>query len=111
MWHAGLQVSDLGSSPTRITDILGCDIHVVEDNGSGDLDCIIQNYRGGVLPQRRDPQAMAKAWEELLVLLVNLDIGSCCHKAAAAVISIETGRANNPRVYHKLTDGGRKCAD
>jgi hypothetical protein len=45
----GSQVSDLGASPNRITDIYGCGIHVVEDIGAGDLARIIHVRRGGVL--------------------------------------------------------------
>lgn len=111
MFYAGGQISELGRSPTRMAEILGCGLPVVANDGVGDVARIIRDYGVGVLAQGPDPQAMAKAWAELLVLLQEPDLASRCRKAAEEVFSLETGSASYERLYHQLTDGDRLCAD
>lgn len=104
-------LSKLGSSPTRMAEILGCGLPVVANDGVGDVARIIRDYRVGVLAQGPDPQAMAKAWAELLALLTDPDLASRCRKAAEDVFSLGAGTASYARLYHELTDGDRPCAD
>lgn len=111
MFYAGGQVSELGRSPTRMAEILGCGLPVVANDGVGDVARIIRDYRVGVLAQGPDRQAMATAWSELLALLNDPDLASRCRKAAEEVFSLEAGTASYARLYHELTDGDRPCAD
>lgn len=111
MFYAGGQVSELGRSPTRIAEILGCGLPVVANDGVGDVARIIRDYRVGVLAQGPDPQAMSAAWSELLALLEDPDLASRCRKAAEDVFSLEAGTASYARLYNHLTDGDRPCAD
>jgi glycosyltransferase involved in cell wall biosynthesis len=111
MFYAGGQVSELGRSPTRMAEILGCGLPVVANDGVGDVTRIIRDYRVGVLAQGSDPQAMATAWSELLALLEDPDLASRCRKAAEEVFSLEVGTASYARLYHHLTDGDCPCAD
>jgi glycosyltransferase involved in cell wall biosynthesis len=104
-------LSKLGSSPTRMAEILGCGLPVVANDGVGDVARIIREYRVGVLAQGPDPQAMATAWSELLALLEDPDLASRCRKAAEEVFSLEAGTASYARLYNELTDGDRPCAD
>lgn len=104
-------LSKLGSSPTRMAEILGCGLPVVANDGVGDVARIIRDYRVGVLAQGPDPQAMATAWSELLALLKDPDLALRCRKAAEEVFSLEAGTASYARLYHQLTDGDRLCAD
>lgn len=104
-------LSKLGSSPTRMAEILGCGLPVVANDGVGDVARIIRDYRVGVLAQGPDPQAMATAWSELLALLNDPDLASRCRKAAEEVFSLEAGTATYARVYYELTDGDHPCAD
>jgi glycosyltransferase involved in cell wall biosynthesis len=102
-------LSKLGSSPTRMAEILGCGLPVVANDGVGDVARIIRDYRVGVLAQGPDPQAMATAWSDLLALLKDPDLASRCRKAAEEVFSLEAGTASYARLYHQLTDGDRRC--
>lgn len=104
-------LSKLGSSPTRMAEILGCGLPVVANDGVGDVARIIRDYRVGVLAQGPDPQAMATAWSELLALLNDPNLASRCRKAAEEVFSLEAGTASYARLYHELTDGDHPCAD
>lgn len=104
-------LSKLGSSPTRMAEILGCGLPVVANDGVGDVARIIRDYRVGVLAQGPDPQAMATAWLELLALQKDPNLASRCRKAAKEVFSLEAGTASYARLYRQLIDGDRLCAD
>ena len=104
-------LSKLGSSPTRMAEILGCGLPVVANDGVGDVARIIRDYRVGVLAQGPNPQAMATAWSELLALLNDPDLASRCRKAAEEVFSLEAGTASYARLYDELTDGDHPCVD
>jgi glycosyltransferase involved in cell wall biosynthesis len=109
MFYAGGQVSELGRSPTRMAEILGCGLPVVANDGVGDVARIIRDYRVGVLAEGPDPHAMAAAWSELLALLEDPDLASRCRKAAEEIFSLEAGTASYARLYYELTDGDQTC--
>lgn len=111
MFYAGGQISEIGRSPTRMAEILGCGLPVVANDGVGDVARIIRDYRVGVIAQGPDRQSMATTWTELLTLLKDPGLASRCRKAAEEVFSLENGTAAYARLYHDLTDGGRPCAD
>lgn len=102
-------LSKLGSSPTRMAEILGCGLPVVANDGVGDVASIIRKYRVGVLAQSPDPQAMETAWSELLTLLEDPGLASRCRKAAEEVFSLEAGTVALAKLYDQLTDGDRRC--
>ncbi|MGY6552421.1 MAG: glycosyltransferase [Erythrobacter sp.] len=95
----------LGSSPTRMAEILGCGIPVVANDGVGDVARVIHDYRVGVLAESLEPQAMATAWSELLALLEDPDLAARCRTAAQEVFSLETGTAAYARIYARLSRG------
>jgi glycosyltransferase involved in cell wall biosynthesis len=104
-------LSKLGSSPTRMAEILGCGMPVVANDGVGDVAYIIRKYGVGVLAHGSDPASMAQAWNDLLALLQDPDIAERCRRAAEEVFSLEAGTAAYAQLYSELTDGGRRCAD
>jgi hypothetical protein len=54
-------LGELGSSPTRMAEILGCGLPVVTNDGVGDVARVIRGYRVGVLAHGSDPAAMIAA--------------------------------------------------
>jgi len=104
-------LSKLGSSPTRMAEILGCGVPVVANDGVGDVARIIRDYRVGVLAQGPDHNAMTTAWSELLDLLEDPDLELRCRTAAKEVFSLESGTGAYARLYHQLTDRAHLCAD
>ncbi|MDP2087326.1 MAG: glycosyltransferase [Gemmobacter sp.] len=98
-------LSKLGSSPTRMAEILGCGLPVVANDGVGDVAHIVRDYRVGVLAQSPDPQAMSSAWSDLMTLLEDPELPSRCRAAAEEVFSLETGTAAYAQLYRQLTDG------
>jgi glycosyltransferase involved in cell wall biosynthesis len=104
-------LSKLGSSPTRMAEILGCGLPVVANDGVGDVALIIRNYRVGVLVQGSDLQAMTAAWTELMALLRDPALPSRCRTAAEEVFSLEAGTVAYAQLYHQLTNVDCRCAD
>lgn len=110
MFYAGGQISELGRSPTRLAEILGCGLPVVANEGVGDVARIIREYRVGVLAKGPEPEAMAAAWSELMALLKDPDLHSRCRKAAEEVFSLESGTEAYARLYEQVLEEERGCA-
>ena len=105
MFYAGGQTSELGRSPTRMAEILGCGLPVVANVGVGDVARIIREYNVGVLAQGPDEEDMERAWSELTMLLTDSNLPTRCRKAAEEVFSLETGTAAYARLYERVLEG------
>ncbi|VCU70109.1 D-inositol-3-phosphate glycosyltransferase [Pigmentiphaga humi] len=90
-------LSKLGSSPTRMGEILGCGIPVVANDGVGDVAKIIKDYRVGVVI--RKPEEMANAWDELQLLLSEPDLATRCRNAAEDIFSLKAGTDSYRALY------------
>ena len=109
----------VGSSPTRMGEILGCGLPVVANEGVGDVARIIREYRVGILVRSAAPQDIDTAWVELEALLTDPDLAARCRSAAEAVFSLSAGTDSYRRLYADIL-GGRsgnvakdpqECAD
>ncbi len=103
-------LSKLGSSPTRMGEILGCGMPVVANDGVGDVATIIRKHRVGVLATSAAPEAMEQAWDGLLALLAEPDIAARCRAAAQEVFSLTGGTIAYAAIYRELAGGTRACA-
>lgn len=112
MFYAGGEISELGRSPTRMAEILGCGLPVVANEGVGDVAQIIREHRVGVLVRGSSQQEMAAAWDELEQLLADPDLAGRCRRAAEAVFSLEAGTAAYSALYAKVIDkrGSSGCS-
>lgn len=101
----------LGSSPTRMAEILACGLPVVANEGVGDVAKIIREYRVGVLARSAEREDMTAAWEALQELIRDPELGRRCRKTAEDLFSLKTGTAAYAAIYAELIRGGRSCAD
>jgi glycosyltransferase involved in cell wall biosynthesis len=92
----------LGSSPTRMAEILGCGLPVVANDGVGDVARIIRDHRVGVLASGPDPAAMTAAFDDLTTLLQDPDLPRRCRAAAEAVFSLSGGTADYAALYARI---------
>lgn len=99
MFYAGGEVSELGRSPTRMGEILGCGIPVVANDGVGDVGHIIRSYRVGVLAKGPAPGQMEEAFEELRTLLLDPELRQRCRRAAEEVFSLDVGTQRYRDLY------------
>ena len=95
-------VSKLGSSPTRMGEILGCGLPVVANSGVGDVARIIEKYRVGVLVGDGSSEAMLQALGLLTELRKDLDLPSRCRQAAEEVFSLQSGTERYQKLYEKI---------
>jgi glycosyltransferase involved in cell wall biosynthesis len=102
MFYAGGETSELGRSPTRMAEILGCGLPVVANEGVGDVAQIIREHRVGVLVGGSSEQEMEVACAELQTLLADPDLAARCRRAAEAVFSLEAGTAAYSALYAEI---------
>jgi glycosyltransferase involved in cell wall biosynthesis len=94
----------IGSSPTRMGEILGCGLPVVANEGVGDVAKIIREYRVGVLAEGPAPEQMARALDELEQLRCDPELPTRCRAAAEAVFSLEGGTRAYAALYRRILD-------
>lgn len=92
----------LGSSPTRMAEILGCGLPVVANEGVGDVADIIRAHRVGVLVSGPSESEMNAAWDELQQLLDDPDLAVRCRRAAEECFSLEAGTAAYLGLYKQI---------
>lgn len=91
-------VSKLGSSPTRMGEILGCGLPVVVNDGVGDVAAIVRRYHVGIVIDGNGQEQMDKAYSSLVELIKDPELSLRCRKAAEEVFSLESGT----KAYHQL---------
>jgi len=96
----------LGSSPTRMAEILGCGLPVVANEGVGDVARIIRDHRVGVLAAGPSDAEMQAALAELEALLADPGLATRCRKAAEEIFSLQVGTEAYARIYSALTGTG-----
>ena len=114
MFYAGGEVSELGRSPTRMAEILGCGLPVIANGGVGDVEYIIEKYRVGVIVTSPDPVQMASALVALDQLLADPDLSSRCRQAAEDVFSLSGGTEAYLELYTSILSQSRRdklCVD
>ena len=99
MFYAGGETSELGRSPTRMGEVLGCGVPVVANEGVGDVADIIRRYNVGVIAKDESEAAMTTALDELETLRSDPDLPSRCRKAAEEVFSLEAGTEAYRKIY------------
>lgn len=102
LFYAGGEISELGRSPTRMAEVLGCGLPVVANDGVGDVARIIRDYRVGVLAAGPGQIEMEAAWDELQALLSDADLPARCRKAAEDVFSLASGTASYAALYEAI---------
>lgn len=95
-------LSKLGSSPTRMGEILGCGLPVIANDGVGDVAKVIRKHRVGVLVAGSSETEMSTAWDELQQLLEDPGLGARCRNAAEEVFSLEGGTAAYSALYSEV---------
>jgi glycosyltransferase involved in cell wall biosynthesis len=95
-------LSKLGSSPTRMAEVLGCGRPVVANPGVGDVEQVISQYRVGVLARGSSTVEMDACVAELLSLLKDPQLAHRCRRTAEELFSLDVGTATYSQLYSKL---------
>ena len=95
-------LSKLGSSPTRMAEVLGCGRPVVANPGVGDVEQVVRQNRVGVLARGFSSTEMDVCVAELLDLLKDPQLASRCRRTAEALFSLESGTAAYRQLYAEI---------
>jgi len=95
-------LSKLGSSPTRMAEVLGCGRPVVANAGVGDVEHVIRQHRVGVLARSEGTADMDACVEELFCLLQDPNLESRCRQTAEDLFSMYAGTAAYQQLYRKI---------
>lgn len=101
-------LSKLGSSPTRMAEVLGCGRPVVVNSGVGDLDAILSTHRVGVLAQQPDASSMDRCVHDLLHLLRDHNLAGRCRATAERLFSLPGGSQAYAQLYRASLAGPRR---
>jgi glycosyltransferase involved in cell wall biosynthesis len=104
MFYAGGETSELGRSPTRMAEILGCGIPVVANEGVGDVARILRRYRVGVIARDCTDNAMDVAVRNLTELRKDPSLPARCRQAAEKVFSLSHGIELYKALYAEVMD-------
>jgi len=99
-------LSKLGSSPTRMGEVLGCGLPVIANEGVGDVARIVRDHGVGVLVKGASPDDMRSAWDELQVLLADPGLAARCRKAAEDIFSLKKGTEAYRALYADVLRAG-----
>jgi glycosyltransferase involved in cell wall biosynthesis len=92
----------LGSSPTRMAEVLGCGRPVVANPGVGDVEQVVRQNRVGVLAHGSSAPEMDACVAELLDLLRDPHLASRCRRSAETLFSLESGTAAYQQIYDEI---------
>ena len=95
-------LSKLGSSPTRMGEVLGCGLPVVANDGVGDVARIVTEHRVGVLAASSADADMVAALDALDALMADPTLPARCRAAAKAVFSLERGVSEYSNLYRDV---------
>ncbi len=102
MFYAGGATSELGRSPTRMAEVLGCGRPVVANAGVGDVEHVISRHRVGVLARGSSAVEMDACAVELLSLLKDSQLAHRCRRTAEGLFSLEAGTAAYRQLYDEI---------
>ncbi|WP_306120530.1 MULTISPECIES: glycosyltransferase [unclassified Roseitalea] len=105
MLYAGGEISELGRSPTRMGEVLGCGVPVIANVGVGDVARIVERYNVGILATDGSAAAMDATLDALDSLLADPDLSTRCRRAAEEVFSLERGVAAYRAIYRRILEG------
>ena len=95
-------LSKLGSSPTRMAEVLGCGRPVVANPGVGDVEQVVNQHRVGVLATGASSVEIDACVLELLALLKDPDLASRCRRTAEQLFSLESGTSVYRQLYGEI---------
>lgn len=107
MFYAGGEVSELGRSPTRMAEVLGCGLPVVANAGVGDVATIICEWRVGILVEGPEPSQISAALDALDELQNDPELPDRCRRTAEAIFSLDAGTEAYRALYANVLASGR----
>lgn len=96
-------ISKLGSSPTRMAEILAVGIPVLTNSGVGDVSTIVEKFGVGELLNSLDPKEIKISCDNFMKLIQKQNIAQTCRKTAENLFSLESGVNKYQQAYNLLS--------
>jgi len=97
-------LSKLGSSPTRMAEVLGCGRPIVVNSGVGDVEEIVRSRNIGIVVNDSSRSSMKASAIKLFSLLKDCHLSHRCRLAAEELFSLKSGVAAYQKLYQALLD-------
>ncbi|MGB7408402.1 MAG: glycosyltransferase [Pontixanthobacter sp.] len=104
-FYASGSASELGRSPTRMGEALGCGIPVLTNGQIGDVEELVITHNVGVVLASREDEAIDIAIERALDLARNQEAAKRCRSVAEKVYSLEAGTNAYHTIYENVRTG------
>lgn len=95
-------LSKLGSSPTRLAEVLGSGLPVVVNDNVGDVADIVKKNNVGVVVEGTNTDQMEKALNQLLILMNDSELITRCRNTAEMLFSLEVGTEAYRKMYNSI---------
>jgi glycosyltransferase involved in cell wall biosynthesis len=102
MFYVGGEISELGRSPTRMGEVLGCGLPVISNRGVGDVEKIILENNVGIIVEGKSKSQMKEAVESLEKLLTDPDLSNRCRRTAESIFSLKSGTEAYNKIYFSI---------
>lgn len=102
MFYRGGEISELGRSPTRLAEVLGCGVPALVNPGVGDTEKIVLEGRVGISVEQGDEEAMETAFDALARLQADNEVSARCRRVAEITFSLEVGTRAYADIYARL---------
>ena len=102
MFYKGNELSELGRSPTRMAEVLGCGNPVISNSGVGDVANVINKYQVGVLLDQIDNESLEQAYQSMMFLLKDPHLPLRCRNTAEKIFSLSYGIQCYQKIYQGI---------
>ena len=97
-------ICKLGSAPTRLAEALGSGLPVVVNDGVGDVADIVIKNKVGIVLKNSSKRDMEKAFQELVILMQDLELSKRCRDTAKKLFSLDLGVKSYQEVYQTILE-------
>jgi len=101
-FYASGETSELGRSPTRMGEVLGCGVPVVTNRGIGDVATTLQHGDVGVILEGEDAASLARAADQAVTLMRDPVVTARCREVAQQTYSLDSGIQSYLHAYHDI---------
>ena len=104
-FYASGAASELGRSPTRMGESLGCGVPVLTNGQVGDVAEIVAEHDVGVVLEGDSDADLHRAIDKVLPMLRSADVARRCRNAAETVYSLTAGTEAYSHIYMDIVEG------
>lgn len=101
-FYASGAASELGRSPTRMGESLGCGVPILTNSGIGDTGELVSQMQVGVVLHDESESALERAADAALAMIGSTDVSNRCRNTAEAIYSLRSGVAAYAEIYARL---------